>query len=58
MLIYDIPTDTWTESTATLSSPRSDLCMAAVGGVLYAAGAPPLPSSHQIDRLDLLMASP
>ena len=39
MLIYDIPTDTWTESTATLSSPRSDLCMAAVGGVLYAAGA-------------------
>ena len=38
MLIYNIPTDTWTKSTATLSSPRSDLCMAAVGGVLYAAG--------------------
>lgn len=39
MLVYNITSDTWSNSTARLSSPRSDLCMAAVNGTLYAAGA-------------------
>lgn len=38
MLVYNISADTWMMSNATLSSPRSDLCVAAVDGVLYGAG--------------------
>lgn len=38
MLVYNISSDTWAQSSASLESARSDLCMAAVNGTLYSAG--------------------
>ncbi len=45
MWVYNISADSWSQSNATLSSPRSDLCIAAVNGTIYGAGRLLLPTS-------------
>ena len=37
-LVYSIAADSWTVSAAALTTPRSDNCASAVGGLLYTAG--------------------
>ncbi len=38
MQVYNISSDTWSQSNASLAVATSDLCMAAVNGTLYSAG--------------------
>ena len=36
--MYSIASDSWSVSAAALTTPRSDCCASAVGGLLYVAG--------------------
>jgi len=40
-LVYSIASDSWSVSAAALTTPRSDNCASAVGGLLYTAGERP-----------------
>lgn len=38
-MVYDIPSNSWAYNEAALNVPRSDACMAQIGGKLYIGGA-------------------
>lgn len=53
LFVYDIEADEWTVSDAELNTPRSDACMAAVGGLLYLGGGYSTNYSMTLDSVEV-----